>query len=198
MNQKQLLQIFKDAGALLQGHFLLSSGLHSGQYLQCARVLENPQTSEKLCRALAENFRGRSISAVIGPAVGGIVVAYELARALGARALFAERESAKMCLRRGFSVSANDKVLIAEDVVTTGGSVKEVIEVLKTCGAKIVGVAALINRSGSKKPFGKISFKCLKKINIKTYRPQNCPLCKEGLALVKPGSRDSSLCSEPS
>lgn len=193
MNQRQVLKIFQDAGALLEGHFLLSSGLHSSKYLQCARVLENPRVSKKLCFALAESSRKDSISAVIGPAMGGIVLAYELARALGARALFAERESGKMCLRRGFILSPQDRVLVAEDVITTGGSVKEVIKAVTAYGAKIVGVAALIDRSGKKHPFGKIRFKSLKKMNIKAYTPKNCPLCKRGLALVKPGSHDTSL-----
>jgi len=189
MNQTELLQIFKDAGALLEGHFLLSSSLHSGQYLQCARVLENPQTSQKLCRVLAENFKDESISAVVGPAMGGIILAYELARALGVRALFTERESGKMCLRRGFSVSANDKVLIAEDVITTGGSVKEVIEALKADGTRAIGVAALIDRSGKKNPFGDIPLKSLARMDIETYSLKDCPLCKKGIAVVSPGSR---------
>lgn len=190
---KSILKIFQDSGALLQGHFFLSSGLHSQQYLQCARVLEDPQTSAKLCQTLAEDFKNDKITVVIGPAMGGVILAYELARALGARALFAERETGKMCLRRGFSVSPEDRVLIAEDVITTGGSVKEVIAALKPYGAKIVGVAALIDRSGKRSPFGKIRFRNLKKMNIKTYKPKSCPLCKKKVPLVKPGSRDTSL-----
>jgi orotate phosphoribosyltransferase len=189
MKAKEVLKIFRDKDAFLEGHFLLSSGSHSGQYLQCAKVLEDPEACAKLSRALAAHFRNQNISAVVGPAMGGIIFAYELARALGVRALFTEREKRAMCLRRGFSVSSGERVLIAEDVITTGGSVKEAIKALKSYGAKVVGVAALIDRSGRKSPFGKIRFKSLKKINIKTYASQNCPLCKKGLALVKPGSR---------
>ena len=189
MNPKEILQVFKNKGALLEGHFLLSSGLHSGQYLQCAKVLEDPKASAKLSQALAAHFKKQKIDTVVGPAMGGIILAYELARALGARALFAEREKGKVCLRRGFSVKPQEKVLIAEDVITTGGSVKEVIKAIKGYGATIVGIAALIDRSGRKYPFGKIRFKSLKKIDIKTYTAKNCPLCKEGLPLVKPGSR---------
>jgi orotate phosphoribosyltransferase len=189
MNQREVIQIFQNAGVLLQGHFLLSSGLHSAHYLQCAKVLQHPQACAKLARALAAHFKKQEVTAVIGPALGGIILAYELARALGARALFAEREAGKMCLRRGFSVSKDEKVLIAEDVITTGGSLKELIQLLKIYETKIVGIAALIDRSGKKLPFGKIRFECLKKIKIKTYEPQACPLCKQGLTLVKPGSR---------
>ncbi|MBN3039070.1 MAG: orotate phosphoribosyltransferase [Candidatus Omnitrophica bacterium] len=189
MNPKQILQIFKRKDALLEGHFILSSGLHSGQYLQCAKVLEDPKASARLARALAANFGKRRVDTVVGPAMGGIILAYELARALGARALFAERANGKMCLRRGFSLKAQEKVLVAEDVITTGGSVKEVIEVVQACGATVIGVAALIDRSGRKPPFGKIRFKSLAKIDIKTYRPEDCPLCRQGLGLIKPGSR---------
>ncbi len=182
------LKIFQDAGALLQGHFLLSSGLHSSRYLQCARALEDPQISEKLCRALGENFMNDTIDAVIGPAMGGIILAYELARALGARALFAERECGKMCLRRGFSLSPQNRVLVAEDVITTGGSVKEVIELVKTKGAQVVAVASLADRSREKIEFG-VRCVSLLKLDIKNFPPENCPLCKQGIELVKPGSR---------
>jgi len=188
MDRTEVLQIFKNAGALLQGHFLLSSGLHSSQYLQCARALEDPQVSGKLCRALAENFRNDTIDAVIGPAMGGIIVAYELAAALGATALFAERESGKMRLRRGFSLSPQDRVLIAEDVITTGGSVKEVIELVKTKGAQVVAVASLADRSREKIDFG-VRCVTLLKLEIKNFPPENCPLCKQGIELVKPGSK---------
>ena len=188
MSQTEVLQIFKDTGALLSGHFLLSSGLHSSQYLQCARVLENPQTSARLSQALAQDFKKDSISIVIGPAMGGIILAYELARALGARALFAEREDAKMCLRRGFTISLQDKVLVAEDVITTGGSVKEVIELVKAKGARVIAVCALADRSQGKIDFG---IRCLSllKLDIKNYPPKDCPLCKQGRELVKPGSK---------
>lgn len=199
MEQREILKTFQDSGALMQGHFLLSSGLHSGRYLQCARVLENPQVSEKLCRMLAENFKNEKVNLVIGPAMGGIILAYDLARILGARALFAERDSGlpahckegqagKMCLRRGFSLSSKDRVLVAEDVITTGGSLKEVIELVKASGAKIVGVCALADRSQKTIDFG-ARFASLIKIDIPAFKLQDCPLCKEKLPLVKPGSR---------
>jgi orotate phosphoribosyltransferase len=190
MDQSEVIKIFKDAGALLEGHFLLSSGLHSGQYLQCARVLENPKTSSKLCRALAENFKDERINVVIGPAMGGIIVAYELARALGARALFAERESGKMCLRRGFDLSFKDEVVIAEDVITTGSSANEVIELVRARSAQVIAVAALADRSKRAIDFGT---RCVSlfKLEIENYLPENCPLCKQGIELGKPGSRSS-------
>jgi orotate phosphoribosyltransferase len=181
-------KIFQDSGALLRGHFLLSSGLHSSQYLQCARVLANPQIAEKLCRLLAGDFKKDNVTAVVGPAIGGIILAYELARATGARALFAERESGSMSLRRGFALSEQDKVLVTEDVVTTGGSVKEVIKVVKASGAEVIAVTALVDRSQGKVDFG-VKYTSLLKLAIANYSPQDCPLCKQRVALVKPGSR---------
>lgn len=186
-----ILKIFQDAGALLEGHFLLSSGLHSGRYLQCARVLENPKISERLCQALAKNFKDDTINTVIAPAIGGIILAYELARALGATALFAERESGRMCLRRGFSLSPQDTVLVAEDVITTGGSVKEIIELVKAEGAKISAVCALADRSQGEIDFG-VRCVSLLKLKIKNFSPEDCPLCKQGIKLVKPGSKTIS------
>ncbi len=188
MTQSEILKIFQDTGALLQGHFLLSSGLHSSRYLQCARVLEDPRTCAKLCQDLAEDFRNDTIDAVIGPAMGGIIVAYELARALGAAALFAERESGKMRLRRGFSLSPQDRVLVAEDVITTGGSVKEVIELVKTKGAQVIAVASVADRGQERIEFG-VRCVSLLKLDIKNFPPENCPLCKQGIELIKPGSR---------
>jgi orotate phosphoribosyltransferase len=188
VNQSQILQVFEDCGALLKGHFLLSSGLHSSQYLQCARVLENPQISEKLSRALAENFKDDKITAVLAPAIGGSIISYELARILGARALFAEREAARMHLRRGFSLSSRDKVLICEDVITTGGSVKQIMELAESADAQIVAVCALADRSQSKIDFG-VRCISLLKLEIKNYPAQDCPLCKQGIKLVKPGGR---------
>ncbi len=188
MKQPEVLKIFQDAGALLEGHVLLSSGLHSGQYLQCARILENPQATERLCRALAEKFKDETVSAVVGPAMGGIILAYELARAKGGRALFAEREGGAMCLRRGFILSAQDKVLVAEDVITTGGSVKEVIKLVKAAGAHLVGVAALADRSQGQLGLG-VRCESLLELAIAVYPPPECPFCQQKLPLVKPGSR---------
>ena len=188
MNQIEALKVFQDAGALLKGHFLLSSGQHSSQYLQCARVLEDPEKSRKVSLALAENFKKDKINVVIGPAMGGIILAYELARALGAHALFAEREAGKMTLKRGFDLSPQDNVLVAEDVVTTGGSVKEVIELVKDKSARVVSVCTLVDRSQGAIDFG-VKCMSLLKLEIKNYTPEDCPLCKQGLKLVKPGSR---------
>jgi len=183
------LKVFQDAGALLEGHFLLSSGLHSAQYLQCALLLRYPSRARKLCSKLAAKFRGKRIEAVVGPAYGGIIVAYELARALGARALFTERKDGRMQLRRGFKIKQGERILVAEDVVTTGGSVKELLRAIRPYKPKIIAIAALIDRKKGQAPFGKICFKSLKRIKIKAYKPKDCPLCKRGIALVKPGSR---------
>jgi orotate phosphoribosyltransferase len=180
-----------NTGAMLSGHFLLSSGLHSGQYLQCALLLSQPAYAAKLCKVLAGHFKKDNIEIVIGPAYGGIIVAYELARALKARAVFTERKDGVMQLRRGFAINKGQRVLIAEDVITTGKSVKEVMKAVLPYKPKIVGVAALIDRSSKKNPFGKTGLKSVKKIHIKTYTPAACPLCKDNMPLVKPGSRIS-------
>lgn len=187
MNKGEVIEIFKRYSAYQKGHFMLSSGLHSEWYLQCALVLEYPKLTARLCSELAKKFSGKKIDVVIGPALGGIVVAYEVARAFGARGIFAEREEGKMVLRRGFKINPDDRVLVVEDVTTTGGSVKEVIDLMRSYGAKIVGVGAIIDRSGGKVKFG-IPFKTLAKLNIKTYQPENCPLCKKGIPAIKPGS----------
>lgn len=189
MTQKEVLKIFKDNNALLNGHFKLSSGLHSGQYLQCALPLQRPDTAKRLCAALAKKFAGRKITVVIGPALGGIIVSYETARALGARSLFAERGQAnEMSLRRGFFLNKNDRALLVEDVITTGGSVGELAGIVKKSGAKLVGIGALIDRSGGKANF-KAPFKALAKIDIGIYKEEDCPLCKKGMPVAKPGSR---------
>jgi len=189
MNKKDVLKIFKDANALLEGHFLLSSGLHSQKYLQCAQVLSYPNYAKKLCGRLASKFKNKKIDVVVGPAYGGIIVAYELAHALGAKALFTERKDSIMQLRRGFKIEKAQRVLVAEDVVTTGKSVKEVLKLLKRYRPKIVSVVSLIDRSGTMRPFGNVAFTSLAKINIATYKKKSCPLCKKRIPLVKPGSR---------
>ncbi len=182
------MKIFKDCNAYHKGHFRLSSGLHSEYYLQCALVLAYPKVAAKLCGELAKKFKDQKIEVVIGPAIGGITAAYEVARALGTRGIFSEREEGKMTLRRGFKLNRGDKVLVVEDVTTTGGSAKEVVEMAKALGAKVVGVGAIIDRSGGKAKFG-VPFKSLARLNIKTYEPKKCPLCKEGIPISKPGSR---------
>ncbi|HPN72914.1 MAG TPA: orotate phosphoribosyltransferase [Candidatus Omnitrophota bacterium] len=190
MQEMEIMEIFRQTGAYKQGHFKLSSGLHSGAYLQCALVLQNPIVAARLCASLATKFVGSSPDVVVGPALGGVVLAYELARALGARAIFTERDSSgEMKLRRGFRVSPSSRVLVAEDVLTTGKSVREVITLLKEDGVVPVGVAALVDRSGQKLDFGGIKHEGLVKLNITTFEPEVCPLCQEGIPIEKPGSR---------
>jgi len=187
MTKDEILQIFKDTNALLNGHFILTSGLHSAQYFQCAQVLKHPALAEKLCREMAEPFREIEIDLVIAPAVGGIVVSHEVARALGLPALFAERQNGKMALRRNFELAPNQKALIVEDVITTGGSVKEVIELVKRLGAEPVGVGSIVDRSGGKADFG-VPFHPLTSLQIETYQADD-PYLKKLEPAVKPGSR---------
>ena len=183
------LKTFSDCQALLEGHFRLSSGLHSDRYVQCAKVLQYPEISESLAAKLARKWRGTKIDAVVGPAYGGIVLSYELARALGARALFTERLHGKMELRRGFGLRAGERVLVAEDVVTTGGSVKEVLDLVRVSRAVPVGVASLVDRGGGK-GLG-LPFRALLKVKAREYNELACPLCKRGRPLLIPGSRMS-------
>ncbi len=190
MQEMEIMDIFNKTGAYKKGHFKLSSGLHSGAYLQCALVLQNPVIAEKLCKALAKKFIMDEPDVVIGPAMGGIVFAYELARALNARAIFSERDDeGKMCLRRGFRVVQMNKVLIAEDVLTTGKSAKEVIAILEKDGIKPVAVTSLIDRSAEKLDFGGIKHESLLKLHVPTFNEEECPLCQEGMPITKPGSR---------
>ena len=192
MTDEKVLKAFTDAGALLDGHFVLSSGLHSPRYLQCALVLQDPPLAEKLCAALAAKLGGLKVETVVGPAMGGIIVAYELARALGVRGIFAERKDSQMQLRRGFSVRRGERVLLAEDVITTGGSLKEVIEVLRGEGAEIVGVASLVDRTGDRDPGFGVPFVSLVKVTVPTWQAAECPLCEDGSEAVKPGSRGNA------
>ncbi|MCD5406452.1 MAG: orotate phosphoribosyltransferase [Desulfotomaculum sp.] len=190
MNPEQIRAIFTETGAMLNGHFLLTSGQHSNQYFQCAQVLQYPQHGELLCQELARRImaKGHPVQAVIAPATGGILVSYELARALGVRSLFAEREQGIMTLRRGFRIKPGEQVLVAEDVITTGGSVREVIAAVENWGGKVVAVAVLVNRSGGKADLG-VPTEALINTDVVTYQPENCPLCQQGLPAVKPGSR---------
>ena len=188
LTKKQIINIFKKTGAFQEGHFLLSSGLHSQCYCQCSQVLQYPKYTQLLCRELAKKFKGKRIDVVIGPAYGGIVVSYEVARYLGSRALFTERLDGKMVLRRNFSLKKDERTLIAEDVITTGGSVKEVINLVKSKGAKLVGIVALLDRSNQKINLG-LPVNSLIKRKVTNYSKQNCPLCKNNIPLVKPGSK---------
>jgi orotate phosphoribosyltransferase len=186
-HDESVLEVFREAGALLEGHFLLTSGLHSPKYLQCARVMEDPARAAKLCGQLAGMLAGRKIDCVVGPAIGGIVVAYEMARTLGTRALFAERQDGKMTLRRGFEVRSGERILVVEDVVTTGGSLKEVVDLLAASGAKVVAVASLVDRTSGRDPGLGLPLTALVKVDVPTYAPDACPLCKAGAPLVSPG-----------
>jgi len=188
MEENDILKLFEDTGALLNGHFRLSSGLHSGNYFQCALLLQYPDIAEKLCRELANYFKDDKPTCVVAPAIGGIVVSYETGRALGVKALFTERSEGKMTLRRGFELKKEDRVLVVEDVITTGLSTREVLEVVKSKGAEIIGVGCLVNRSGKILDLG-VKLKSLAKLDFPTYKPEECPLCKKGIEIKKPGSR---------
>lgn len=170
--------------AVLRGHFVLSSGLHSDTYVQCAKIFENPAVAEKLCRELGA--RCEKVSAVVGPAYGGIILAYELARHLGARALFVERADGKFDLRRGFAISRGEKILVSEDVVTTGGSALEAVDLVRALGGDVVGIASIIDRRG--KPTD-MKLTSLLKIEASTWPAADCPLCAKGVPTAKPGSR---------
>lgn len=189
IKESGIIDIFKNTGALLTGHFKLSSGLHSGQYLQCALVLQYPEYARKLGEGIADKFRDKDISCVAGPALGGIIIAHEVAKALKARCIFGERENGKMTLRRGFRLDSQDKVLIVEDVITTGSSIRDLMDAVKMNGAEIVGIGAIVDRSSEKIDFG-CDIHPLIKFDIKTFIPDECPLCKENIPLTKPGSRN--------
>ncbi len=189
LNNEDVIKIFKSTEALLEGHFLLTSGRHSNQYFQCAKVLQYPEYTSQICSLIADHFKNYEIDTVIAPAMGGMIVGYEVARQLNKRSIFTERENKEMTLRRGFSLSKGEKVLVCEDVVTTGGSVFEVIEIVKKFGAEIVGVGSIVDRSNGTVNFGYEFFPSLR-LNAVSYSPEECAICKEGkLDLVKPGSR---------
>lgn len=190
ISNERVIEILKEAGVLLEGHFRLTSGRHSNKYLQCAKIFRNTKYSEELCAALAEQFAAEGVEVVIGPAMGAVQMAYEVSRHLKCENFFAEREAdGKMALRRGFEVKPGMKVLLVEDVVTTGGSVKEVLELVKAAGADVVGIGSIVDRTGGKIDFG-VPFKAVISVEVESWEPENCPLCKEGkIELVKPGSR---------
>ncbi len=189
--EEEILNIFRQRGALLEGHFLLSSGLHSPMYLQCALVLQYPDLATELCFKLGAQFRTEKFDFVIAPALGGIIVAQEVAKSLGVRAMFAERVDGKLTLRRGFSISEGEKGLVVEDVITTGGSTKETMRVVTKAGGTVAAVGSLIDRSGGTADFG-VPFKALVTLSIDTFQPKDCPLCEKGIPAVKPGSRNLS------
>ncbi|MTI60758.1 MAG: orotate phosphoribosyltransferase [Firmicutes bacterium] len=189
MSKEEILKDLEETGALLKGHFLLSSGLHSGGYVQCASLLKYPATAGKLCEELADKVAEYKPDIVVGPALGGVIVSYELARSLGKPGIFTERKGKKMELRRNFEINSGDRVLLVEDVVTTGGSVREVIEIVNDRGGELLAVASLIDRSGGKVDFG-VPFESLISLNLAVYQPDECPLCKKGSEAIKPGSRE--------
>jgi orotate phosphoribosyltransferase len=184
------LEVFEETGAYLKGHFRLTSGLHSGEYLQCALVLQHPAVAERLGRELASHFS--AVGVVVSPAIGGLIIGHEVARALRCRFLFTERDAeGKMTLRRGFSVRPGERAVVIEDVITTGGSTKEVIEALRAAGAEVIGAGSVIDRSGGKADVG-VSRVALATLNPITWSPEDCPLCKEGGVAIKPGSRPTA------
>ncbi|MCU1266780.1 MAG: orotate phosphoribosyltransferase [Acidobacteria bacterium] len=188
MQAEAVIESFKRAGALLEGHFVLSSGLHSTKYLQCALVLQDPVRAEELGRALAALFQDQNIQLVAAPAIGGLIIGHEVARALGARFLWTEREGGQMTLRRGFSVASGERTLVVEDVVTTGGSTRETIEALNAAGANVIAAASIIDRSSGTADVG-VPRIALAALEVMSVEPSACELCKRGEAAVKPGSR---------
>jgi orotate phosphoribosyltransferase len=189
--ESKLVKLMEESGALLTGHFKLSSGLHSSKYIQCARLLENPvraeYAGEQLAGALTRALAGGKPELVISPALGGVVIGHEVARAMGVRFIFTERADGRMTLRRGFGVESGERVAVVEDVVTTGGSTREVIAAVEEAGGRVVAVGSIVNRGGDV-DFG-VPFAALHKVEITNHEPEGCPMCKEGKPLVKPGSR---------
>ena len=188
MTENEILEIFRKHSAVLEGHFILSSGLHSNRYIQCALVLQHPRVAEQLCSELAAKLKHLGAKVVAAPALGGVIVSHEVARALGVRALFTERQEGAMTLRRGFSLEPGEPTLVVEDVVTTGGSTRETMTAVEQAGGRIVGVGSLIDRSGGKVDLG-VPRAALVTLEVKNYDPADCPLCKSGIPAVKPGSR---------
>jgi orotate phosphoribosyltransferase len=192
MTRDELLDLYRRSGALLEGHFRLTSGLHSPGYLQCALVLQHPQHAEMLGRAIADRTRELRATVVLSPALGGVVIGHEVARALGVRAIFAERQDGALTLRRGFVIAENDRVLVVEDVLTTGGSTRETMQVARAAGGQVVGAASIVDRSGhagARVAELGVPYVSLLSIDLPTYEPDKCPLCAQGLPVAKPGSR---------
>jgi len=189
----EIIKIFQKSGALLEGHFQLTSGLHSPTYFQCARVLQYPEYNQLLTQRIVAHFKSESIDVVISPAIGGIVVGQEVGRQLGVRTVFAERKDGNMQLRRGFELGSGEKVLVCEDVVTTGGSVNEVIDLVRSVGANVKGVGMIVDRSNGSVEFSAEQYAVVQ-FEAKTFSPKTCPLCQKGILIQKPGSRETFLC----
>jgi orotate phosphoribosyltransferase len=188
VTENEILNIFREHSAILEGHFVLSSGLHSDRYIQCALVLQHPKVAERLCSELAKRLHGLSVSVVAAPALGGVIVSHEVARALGVRALFTERQDGVMSLRRGFSLASGEPTLVVEDVITTGLSTRETITCVQQAGGKVIAVGSLIDRSGGAVDLG-VPRSALVTLTVQNFNPTDCPLCKAGIPVVKPGSR---------
>lgn len=188
MTEVDILKIFREYSALLEGHFILSSGLHSDRYIQCALVLQHPRVAERLCVELAPKLDALGAKTVVAPALGGVIVAHEVARALGLRALFTERQNGEMTLRRGFHLEQGEPALVVEDVITTGKSTRETAHCVEEAGGKVVGIGALVDRSGGNVKFD-VPKAVLLTLDVNTWDPDDCPLCKQGKPAVKPGSR---------
>lgn len=188
MQAEEVIERFRRTGALLEGHFILTSGLHSANYLQCALVLQYPAEAEAFGQAIAGQFRGQGIETVAAPAIGGIVIGYETARALGARSIWTEREAGQMTLRRGFQIRPGESVLVCEDVITTGGSTRETVDTLRAAGARVVGAASIIDRSGGRADVG-VPRIALATLDVPAIAPTACPACLRGEPAIKPGSR---------
>jgi len=188
LSENEIMEIFEKTEALFNGHFLLTSGRHSDVYFQCAKVLQYPEYIEELCSIIADEFCDQKIDTVISPAIGGLVVGQEVARQLNKKFIFAEREDKELKLRRGFSISEGENVLVCEDVVTTGGSVFEVIDIVKKNNANVAGVGFIVDRSNGKVDFGCKQLSSVT-LDVKSYLKEDCPLCEKGIELVKPGSR---------
>lgn len=184
----EILKIFRDCGAILHGHFRLSSGKHSDTYFEKFQILQYPQHVQGLCSELANRFRAEPVDVVAGPTTGGVIIAYEVARQRGTRAIYAEREGNKRVLRRGFTLSPGERVLVVDDILTTGGSVREVLEMLEPYGVQIVGVGILVDRTGGQAQLG-TRLEALLRLNVEAWQPEECPLCRRGEPITEPGSR---------
>lgn len=187
MTEQEIKQLFIETNAIMEGHFLLTSGLHSPLYVEKFNVLQHPDYTEKLCRELASRFQDDRIETVVGPMTGGILLAHETGKALGTRAIFTERENGRMTFRRGFSLSPGERVLIVEDIVTTGGSVREVIDVVREAGGVPVAVGMLVDRSGGKADFSPVPHQALLHLAVKTFTAEDCPLCQKDVPMTKRG-----------
>ena len=187
LTEDEVLNLLKETNAIMDGHFLLTSGLHSPHYVEKFNVLQHPEYTQRLCEAMAEKFKDANIETVVGPMTGGILLAHETGKALGTRAIFTERVNGKMTFRRGFHLHSGERCLIVEDIVTTGGSIKEVIDVVKANGGTPVAVSMLVDRSGGKVSFGDVPCTALLHLNVETWTPETCPLCKKNIPMTKRG-----------